>query len=132
MIFRFVKILFIFVPFIFSSGFLPIASLLGPGITIVSSGNVAKASAQFMIDRKIKQKTGKNSLTLVKDEVTKQSNKKMFNEELKIIIEKRFEITRKKLAEQNNQKIINKEIQQLVEKRIKISQAKLNLEKINQ
>ena len=81
----------------FLSGFLPFASLLGPGVTIVSSGNVYKASAQFVVDHHIKKKTGKNSLTLVKEEIEKKEAEKNLQKELRLLVEKRIKITRQKL-----------------------------------
>jgi len=132
MIFKLFRITLFIIPFIFLSGFLPFAPLIGPGITIVTSGNVYKAGAQLMIDRTIKQKTGKNSIDLVKEEVANKNNRKNFDEEFKNLVKKRIQITRKKIVQQNNQKNSNQELKQLIEKRIKIVRKKLELNKINQ
>ena len=101
--FRLFKIITILISFFFLTGFLPVFSILGPSLTAIASGNIYKAGAQFMINKTIKDKTGKNSLTLVKDKI-------------------------KENKEKNN---LNKELMQLVEKRIKLTRAKLNLEKIS-
>ena len=77
--FRLFKIFTILVSFLFLSGFTPIISILGPGVTVLTSGNFYKATAQFMIDQGIKKKTGKNSLTLVKEELDKKNKKKNLN-----------------------------------------------------
>jgi len=82
MIFKFTKIIFFITSFIFLTGFVQIASLLGPGVTIFSSGNVYKAGAQFLIDNEIKKKTGKNPLALVKEEMAKQNDKKKKQEKI--------------------------------------------------
>ena len=95
--FRLFKIFTILVSFLFLTGFTPFVSILGPGLTVLTSGNIYKATAQFIIDQSIKKKTGKNSLTLVKDEVIKKNDQNNLNKELKKLIEKRIEITRKKL-----------------------------------
>ena len=108
MILKTVRIGLILISFIFLTGFLPIFSLLGPGITIASSGNAYKAGAQYIFDYGIKKKTGKNSLTFFKEEVIKQNDKKDLNHKL------------------------NQELKDLVEKRIKIVRKKLDLKKINQ
>ncbi len=122
--FKIFKILTIIISFIFLTGFTPIISVIGPGVTILTSGNIYKASAQFIIDQSIKKKTGKSSLTLVKEEIEKNSNKNKFKDELKQLVEKRIKITRKKLDEQNLQKFVNK--------RIKITRKKLNSINITQ
>ena len=132
MIVKFTKIIFFITSFIFLTGFVQIASLLGPSLTIFSSGNVYKASAQFLIDNEIKRKTGKNSLAFVKEGMTKQNDKENFNEEFNQLIKKRIAITQKKLVEQNNQKKLNEEFKKLIEKRITIVQKELNLTKVSQ
>ena len=97
MISKFIKILMILTSFFFLTGFIPFVSILGPGLTALTSGNIYKASAQFIIDHSIKQHTGKNSLMLVKEEIDKKNQQKEFNEELRILVEKRIKMTRKKL-----------------------------------
>ena len=63
--------LLLILSFLFLTGFTPFISILGPGVTAITSGNIYKATAQFIIDQSIKNKTGKNSLTLVKEELDK-------------------------------------------------------------
>ena len=69
--FKLFRILTIILSFFFLTGFLPILSFVGPGVTVVTTGNVYKATAQLVINQSIKQKTGKSSLTFVKDEINK-------------------------------------------------------------
>ena len=122
--FRLFKIFTILVSFLFLTGFTPFISILGPGVTVITSGNIYKATAQFIIDQSIKKKTGKNSLTLVKEELNKKKNKKEFNEELRNLVEKRIKITQKKLKEQ--------ELRKLVKKRIHITRSIINLNNTTQ
>jgi hypothetical protein len=122
--FRLFKILTILVSFLFLTGFTPFVSILGPGLTVLTSGNVYKATAQFIIDQSIKKKTGKNSLTLVKEELDKRENKNEFNEELRNLVEKRIKMTRQKLEEQ--------ELRKLVKKRIQITRSIINLNNTTQ
>ena len=122
--FRLLKIFIILVSFLFLSGFTPFISILGPGVTVFTSGNIYKATAQFIIYQSIKKKTGKNSLTLVKEELDKKKNKDEFNEELRNLVEKRIKMTRKKLEEQ--------ELRKLVKKRINITRSIINLNNTTQ
>ena len=121
---RFFKIFSILVSFLFLTGFTPFISILGPGVTVFTSGNIYKATAQFIIDQSIKKKTGKNSLTLVKEELDKKKNKNEFKEELRNLVEKRIKMTRKKLQEQ--------ELKKLVKKRIHITRSIINLNNTTQ
>ena len=122
--FRLFKIFTILVSFLFLTGFTPFISILGPGVTAITSGNIYKATAQFIIDQSIKKKTGKSSLTLVKEELDKKKNKNQFNEELRNLVEKRIKMTRKKLEDQ--------ELRKLVKKRIHITRSIINLNNITQ
>jgi len=122
--FRLFKIFTILVSFLFLTGFTPFISILGPGVTVFTSGNIYKATAQFIIDQSIKKKTGKNSLTLVKEELDKKKNKNEFHEELRNLVEKRIKMTRKKLEEQ--------ELRKLVKKRIHITRSIINLNNTTQ
>ena len=122
--FRLFKIFMILVSFPFLTGFIPFASILTPGVTVLTSGNVYKATAQFLIDQSIKKKTGKSSLTLVKEELDKKKNKNEFNEELRNLVKKRIKMTRKKLDEQ--------ELRKLVKKRIHITRSIINLNNTTQ
>ena len=122
--FRLFKIFMILVSFLFLTGFIPFASILTPGVTVLTSGNIYKATAQFIIDQSIKKKTGKNSLTLVKEELDKRENNNEFNEELRNLVEKRIKMTRKKLEEQ--------ELRKLVKKRIHITRSIINLNNTTQ
>ena len=122
--FRLFKIFTILVSFLFLTGFTPFVTILGPGVTVLTSGNIYKATAQFIIDQSIKKKTGKNSLTLVKEELDKRENKNEFNEELRNLVEKRIKMTRQKLEEQ--------ELRKLVKKRIQITRSIINLNNTTQ
>ena len=120
---KLLKIFTFIVSFFFLTGFVPFASIIGPGFTVLTSGNIYKATAQFMIDQSIKKKTGKDTLTIVKEEIEKKNQNK-FNDELRQLVEKRIKITRKKLDNQN--------LQKLVEKRINITRSIITLNSITQ
>ena len=126
---RLFRILTVILSFFFLTGFVPIFSLVGPSVTVITSGNIYKAGAQFIINKGIEKKTGKDSLTLIKEtlikeEIDKTIQKDSFNEELKQLVEKRVKITRKKLHSQNLKKLVNK--------RIKITRSILNLDNVTQ
>ena len=54
--FRLLRILTIILSFFFFTGFVPILSFVGPGVTVLTTGNVYKAAAQLVIDQSIKKK----------------------------------------------------------------------------
>ena len=103
-------------------------SVIGPGFTALSSGNIYKASAQFIINQSIEKETGKNSLTLIKETFVEETDKKIkinsFDEDLKQLVKTRIKMTRQKLDNQN--------LQKLLKKRIEVTRSILDLNNITQ
>ena len=112
---KLLRISTIIMSFFFLTGFVPILSFVGPGVTALTSGNIYKASAQFIINQRIEKETGKNSLTLIKDTLVEQTDKQIkinsFDEDLRQLVETRIKITRQKLDNQNLQKLLKKRIE---------------------
>ena len=115
MIFRFLRIFIIILSFFFLTGFVPILSFVGPGVTALTSGNIYKASAQFIVNQRIEKETGKNSLTLIKETLVEETDKKIkknsFDEDLRQLVETRIKMTRQKLYNQNLHKLLKKRIE---------------------
>ena len=113
--FRLFRIFTIILSFFFLTGFVPILSIVGPSVTALTSGNIYKAGAQFMVNQRIEKETGKNSLTLIKetlvDETDKKIKKNSFDEDLRQLVETRIKMTRQKLDNQNLQKLLKKRIE---------------------
>ena len=116
MILKLLRIFTIIASFFFLTGFVSVFSIVGPGVTAVTSGNLYKAGLQFIINQSIEKETGKNSLNLIKEEINKNLIKgeikknNSFNDDLRELVEKRIKITRQKLENQNLQKLVNKQI----------------------
>ena len=113
--FRLFRILTIILSYFFLTGFVPILSFVGPGVTVLTSGNIYKASAQFIINQRIEKETGKNSLVLIKDTLVEEKDNKIkknsFDEDLRQLVETRIKMTRQKLDNQNLQKLVKKRIE---------------------
>ena len=126
--FRLFRILTVIVSFFFLTGFVPILSLVGPSVTVITSGNIYKASAQFIINQRIEKETGKNSLTLIKETLVEETDKKIkinsFDEDLRQLVETRIKMTRQKLDNHN--------LQKLLKKRIKVTRSILDLNNTTQ
>ena len=125
---KFFKLSFFLTSFLFLTGFVPIPAVLGPAITVATSGNLVKATAQLVFDNELKRKTGKSSLNYISEEVSKNNKENQINEDFKNLIEKRVKITHQKLKDQNK---IDKEFKLLVEKRVKLTHKKLIQQKIS-
>ena len=81
----------------FLNGCLQTTALLGPGVTVVTSGNILQAGLQFGANTAIKNETGKDTLEHLKDVVDSQNKDKKFKVKFKDLVKKNFELTRKKL-----------------------------------
>ncbi len=110
--FRLFRILAIILSFFFLTGFVPILSFVGPGVTALTSGNIYKASAQFLIKE-----------TLI-EETDIKIKKNSFDEDLRQLVETRIKMTRQKLDNQN--------LQKLLKKRIEVTRSMLNINNITQ
>ena len=91
------KIIFLFFYLIFLSGCLQTTALIGPGITVATSGNIIQAGLQFSANTAIKNETGKYPLTHIKETVEEKNNHSKFQVRLINFIEERIKATKKKL-----------------------------------
>ena len=126
--FRLFRILTVILSFFFLTGFVPILSFVGPGVTVLTSGNIYKASAQFIVNQRIEKETGKNSLALIKETLVEETDKKLkknsFDEDLRQLVETRIKMTKQKLD--------NQSLQKLLKKRIEVTRSILDLNTITQ
>ena len=95
---KFLKVSFIFFSLIFLNGCLQSTALLGPGATIASTGNVLQAGLQYGANTAIKNETGKNTLEHLQEVIESQSKDEKFKVKFIDLVEKKFELTRKKLT----------------------------------
>ncbi len=91
------KTLFVIFILVILSGCIQTTSLLGPGITVATTGNVLQAGLQYGANTALKNETGKDVLTHIKDSVDEKNEEKKLHVKLKQLIESRIEITRQKL-----------------------------------
>lgn len=94
---KFLKILFIIFSLIFLNGCLQTTALLGPGITVATTGNILQAGFQYGANSVIEKETGKNTFEHFQSAVDGQKKKKKFREKFTNLVENKFELTRKKL-----------------------------------
>ena len=94
---KLLKILFLFLSLVILNGCLQSSALLGPGVTIITTGNIPQAGFQYIANESIKKETGKNALTLVKEVVEEDHQKRMFSRDFKKMVEKRVFNARKKI-----------------------------------
>ena len=94
---KFLKILFILSFLVFLNGCIQTTALLGPGITVATTGNVLQAGFQYGANSFIEKETGKNTFEHFQDAVDNQSKNKKFQEKFINLVEKKIEVAREKL-----------------------------------
>ena len=94
---KFLKTSFLFLSLIYLNGCLQSTAMLGPGVTLVTTGNITQAGFQYAASSAIKKETGKDTLTLVKDAVEEDHKKRKFSKDFKKMVEKRVLNARKKI-----------------------------------
>ena len=85
-------------------------AMVGPAITLASTGNVSQAGLAYITNKAVKEETGMSAteyVSAILEEKTKKNKKNKIHEELMILVQTNFEETRKKLLLQNQSKITN-------------------------
>ena len=94
---KYLKIYFLIVFSISLTGCFQSTALLGPGVTIVTTGNVMQAGFQYGANTAIKKETGKDVLTHLKDVVEEKQENKKIELTIKDIAKNTIEKVKKKL-----------------------------------
>ena len=97
MLLKFLKISSVFFFLIFLSGCFQSTALLGPSMTVATTGNIFQAGLQYGANTAIKNETGKNTLEHLQEAVESQSKSKKFKRKFSDLVERKFELTREKL-----------------------------------
>ena len=84
---RKLKLYFILLSFIFLSGCFQSSALLGPGMTIISTGNIAQAGFHYGANTAIKKETGKFPIIHFKETIETTNETNSFITDLKQFIE---------------------------------------------
>ena len=95
---KFFKITFLFLLFIFLNGCLHSTALLGPGLTVATTGNIMQAGFQYGANTAIKKETGKGTLEHIKDAVDDENKDKKLRLKFTEIIEKKTQSIKKKFS----------------------------------
>ena len=93
---KYLKIYFLILIFLSVSGCIQSTALLGPGVTIATTGNVMQAGLQYGANKTIKDETGKDVLTHLKDVVKEKQDSKKLEQKIKDIATNTIKKVKKK------------------------------------
>ena len=94
---KFKKIYLLVLISIFLSGCIQSTALLGPSITIATTGNVMQAGLQYGANTAIKKETGKDALTHLKDAVELEKDNQKLKKKIKNFTQNTINRVKKKL-----------------------------------
>ena len=94
---KFKKIYLLFLICIFLSGCIQSTALLGPGVTIATTGNIMQAGFQYGASSAIKKETGKDALTHLKDAVKEEQDNQKLNKKIRNFTQNIINRVKKKL-----------------------------------
>ena len=101
------KILIYIVSAAILSGCAQSTAMLGPAITLASTGNVSQAGITFFTNKVVEKETGMNTVSFVSSKIEQNSSKTRIRREFKELVETNFEKTRQKLISQDQSNIFN-------------------------
>ena len=105
------KIVLYFCISLFLTGCYQSSAMVGPAITLASTGNVSQAGLAYITNKVVKEETGMTATEYVSTILEERNNttekNEKIDEELLILVQTNFEQTRKKLLLQNQSKITN-------------------------
>ena len=89
------------------SGCAQSSAMLGPAITLASSGNVSHAGLTFLSNKAVEKETGMDTVSYVSKKIEQQNSKTKLKREFKNLVEANFVKTREKLILQDKSNIFN-------------------------
>ena len=89
------------------SGCVQSTAMLGPAITLASTGNVTQAGMTYLTNKVVEEETGMNTVSFVSKKIDEKHSKTKLRREFKKLVSTNFEKTRKKLILQDQSNIFN-------------------------
>ena len=94
---KFKKIYLLVLISMFLTGCIQSTALLGPGVTIATTGNIIQAGFQYGANSAIKNETGKDAFTHLKDAVEEEQDSQKLNKKIKNFTLNTIDRVKKKL-----------------------------------
>ena len=101
------KILTYIILGIILSGCAQSTAMIGPAITLASTGNISQAGLTFITNSAVKEETGMDTVSYVSKKIEQQSSKTKLKREFKKLVETNFVKTREKLILEDKSNTFN-------------------------
>ena len=101
------KIFIYIVTGIILSGCAQSTVMLGPALTLASTGNISQAGITYLTNKAVEKETGMDTVSFVSQKFEQKNSKTRMRREFKKLVETNFEKTRKKLILQDQSNTFN-------------------------
>ncbi len=101
------KVFIYIVTGIILSGCAQSTAMLGPALTLASTGNVSQAGLTFFTNKAVEEETGMNTVSYVSNQIEKKNSKTKMKRKFKKLVKTNFEKTRQKLILQDQSNTFN-------------------------
>ena len=81
--------------------------MVGPAITIASTGNISQAGLTFFTNKAVEEETGMDTVSYVSKKIEQQNSKTKLKREFKNLVETNFVKTREKLILEDKSNTFN-------------------------
>ena len=89
------------------SGCVQSTAMVGPAITIASTGNISQAGLTFFTNKAVEDETGMDTVTFVSKKIEQQNSKNRLKRDFKKLVETNFVKTREKLILEDKSNTFN-------------------------
>ena len=89
------------------SGCAQTTAMVGPALTLVSTGNVSQAGVTFITNRAVKEETGMDTVSFVSKKIEEKQSENKLRRDFKKLVETNFVKTREKLISQDQSNTFN-------------------------
>ena len=104
---RIKRIFFYIVTIGLLSGCVQSTAMIGPAITIASTGNISQAGLTFFTNKAVEEETGMDTVSYVSKKIEQQNSKTKLKREFKNLVETNFVKTREKLILEDKSNTFN-------------------------
>ena len=76
------------------SGCMQSTAMVGPALTIASTGNISQAGLTFITNKAVEEETGMNTVSFVSNKIEEKNNQNKLKKEFKTLVKNNFDKTR--------------------------------------
>ena len=82
-------------------------AMVGPALTIASTGNISQAGLTFITNKAVEEETGMNTVSYVSSKIEEKNNQNKLKKEFKTLVKNNFNKTREILILEDQSNIFN-------------------------